>query len=79
MAVNTKITVDDDGFVWIREYESFKRVKTTVNVHDISEFRRDDMDEKCFYVICNDNTGFMIERVSFTIVSMESQVDSELR
>ena len=65
MSVNTKITVDEEGFIWIRAYESFKRVKTTVNVRDINEFRMSDFDEKCFYVICDDYTGFEVHDSEF--------------
>ena len=65
MSVNTRITIDEEGFIWIRACESFKRVKTTVNVCDINEFRLSDFDEECFYVICNDDTGFEVHESEF--------------
>ena len=62
MQINTKLTVDEGGFIWIRENELFKRVKTTVSVDDISEFRLLGYDEECFYIICSDNSEFEVRK-----------------
>lgn len=42
MTINSRVVVDDDGWIWVREAESFKRRKTSINVSDVVEFRRDD-------------------------------------
>ena len=60
MHVNTKVTVDEDGVIWIRVYDTFKRIKTAVNVCNIIEFRLDDWNDGCFYIICSDDTGFEV-------------------
>jgi hypothetical protein len=63
MSINTRITIDENGDVWVRAYESFKRVKTTVNLKDVVEFRWPDYREvpDSFYIICNDYSGFEVE------------------
>lgn len=63
LSVNTEITVDSDGLIWINESAgdyarlSFKRLKTTVNVSKVIEFRGS-LYSKGFYIICDDDTGF---------------------
>lgn len=42
MNVNTRVVVDEAGWIWVRDTESFKRKRTSVNVQDVVEFRRDD-------------------------------------
>lgn len=61
MSVNTRLVIDEDGFIWIRDGGSgltWNRVKTNVNVLNIVEFRASDDDYTSFFVICNDNNGF---------------------
>ncbi len=60
MSINTRITVDENGDIWVRDRNSFKRVKKAVNIKDIVEFRWDDSCEEKFYIICSDYSGFEV-------------------
>ena len=55
--VNTTIYIDRDNFIWIRNDESVKRIKTSINVDNIIELRYTDSSEDYFVVICQDDTG----------------------
>ena len=63
LSINTEITVDPDGVIWINEGAgnphmcSFRRVKTTVNVSKVVEFMGHEYFNS-FYIICDDDTGF---------------------
>ncbi len=59
--INTRIVIDDKGVIWIREGYTWNRVKTSVNVENVIEFRASDDRFVCFFVICEDNTGFAFE------------------
>lgn len=67
MNINTDITIDADGYIYIKEYAgsrgemSFRRAKTTVNVNHVVEFRGE-VSLDCFYIICDDDTGLEIYR-----------------
>lgn len=54
------VIVDDKGFIWINEFESWRRVKTSVNVTNIIAFRKSRYDNT-YYIICSDDTGFMVD------------------
>lgn len=60
---NTNIFVDENGDIWVADYQSVKRVKTSINVEDVVEFRFDeygsDSIEPCFFIICKDYSGLM--------------------
>ena len=57
--VNTTIYVDKDNFIWITDRESVKRIKTSINVDNITEIRYSQFgsDGGRFFVICQDGTG----------------------
>lgn len=59
MTINSRVVVDDDGWIWVREAESFKRRKTSINVSDVVEFRRDDYytEYGSFYIITAEDDG----------------------
>ncbi len=62
MSINSRIVVDEDGYIWIREdHFSWNRVKTNINVSNIVEFRASDNDIVCFYIICENNDGLAFE------------------
>ena len=52
LSYNTDITIDDDGFIYLTQYEGFKRVLTPINTHNIVEFRHEVDKEYGFFVIC---------------------------
>ena len=59
---NYYINVDNDGFIVIRDghpgYDlTLRRVRTTVNVNDITEFRKDDVWDNTFYMLDRDCCG----------------------
>lgn len=71
MTVNTRIVIDDEGWIWLRASEALKRVKTNINVKDVVEFRKDDYYTSledigmiCFYVLTStyDGLEFRIEK-----------------
>lgn len=57
--INTTIYVDEDNYIWLTSNHSVKRVKTSINVDNIVEFRYGQFgsDEGEFFVICNDDAG----------------------
>lgn len=59
LEINTYITINpDDGFLWFRENEeSFRRVKTTINIFEGYTFRKEIDPKNGFYLICPDDTG----------------------
>ena len=66
LSVNTRITVDSDGFIHVRDRNSFKRRKTSINVQDVVEFREDDFYTRdsanyTFYIIAKNDSGLQIE------------------
>ena len=76
MRVNTRVVVDEAGWIWVRDAESFKRKRTSVNVQDVVEFRRDDYytEYGTFYIITTEDNGleFSIEK------GFSSQLDVEI-
>lgn len=54
--VNYALLVDADGYVHLREEDSFIRVKTSICINDI-EFRKDDLNECSFFMITRDNNA----------------------
>lgn len=56
---NTTIYVDEDNYVWLVSKDSVKRVKTSINIDNVEEFRYGQFgsNEGEFFVICNDNAG----------------------
>ena len=62
-ARDTRIVIDEDGYFILREAASWKRVRTSVNVSKVTELRFTDPDNETegFYVICADDTGFLID------------------
>ena len=60
---NTRIVIDEDGYFILREAESWKRVRTSVNVADVTELRFTDSEYEPagFFIICADDTGLMID------------------
>lgn len=59
-SIDKRIVIDEAGFVWLREQQSWKRIKTSVNVNNVIEFRRAEQECWGFYIICSDDTGFNI-------------------
>jgi len=63
-SINTEVFIDEEGFIWLRINRSWKRVKTSVNVNNVVEFRYSDTNqygyEKEFFIICTDDTGFSV-------------------
>lgn len=57
---NFAVLVDEDGYIFMQEYESWRRVKTSVNVKNIVEFRKGFNDQE-FFIICADDTGFSVD------------------
>lgn len=60
---NTNIYVDEYGDIWVADYKSVIRVKTSINVQDVVDFRFNeegaDSIEPCFFAICKDYSGLM--------------------
>ena len=48
-----------DNYIWLTEEESVKRIKTSINVDNITEIRYSQFgsDGGRFFVICKDDTG----------------------
>ena len=57
--INTTIYIDRDNYIWLTEEESVKRIKTSINVDNITEIRYSQFgsDGGRFFVICKDDTG----------------------
>ena len=57
--INTTIYIDKENFIWITGNQSVKRVKTSINVQDITELRYSEFgsDGGRFFVICDNYTG----------------------
>ena len=53
MSVNTRITVREDGQVFISEYESYRRVETNININDIVERRKEVFGERYYFIDLN--------------------------
>ena len=58
-SIDARIIIDEDGFIWIRDYESWRRAKTPINVQNIVEFRKSEIGG--YYIICDDDTGLSID------------------
>lgn len=60
MSVNTRITVREDGQVFITEYEGFRRVETNININDIVE-RRKEVDYDEYYFIDSNDRALAVD------------------
>lgn len=58
--VNTTVFIDKEGFIFLTKENSVIRVKTSINVADIVDFRFDQFGQEeteRFFIICKDFTG----------------------
>ena len=57
--INSTIFIDDDNYIHLTPEGSINRVKTTININNVIEFRYSQFGEDGgrFFVICNDNSG----------------------
>ncbi len=62
---NYRVLIDKEGFIWIRAFKSWKRVKTSVNINNVVEFRRGVEKDEGFYIICSDDTGLEVKINAF--------------
>ena len=57
--INTTIYVDEENNIWLTGDESIIRVKTSINIKNVIEFRYGQFgrDGGRFFIICDDNSG----------------------
>ena len=55
--VNTTIYIDPQNYIWITEGDSVIRIKTSINISDVTKFRYLTKSKEDFCFICKDNSG----------------------
>lgn len=57
--INSTVFIDKNNDIWLTREESLIRVKTSINIDDVVEFRYSQFgsDVARFFVICNNNSG----------------------
>ena len=59
-SIDSQVLIDEEGVIWLREWNSWKRIKTAININNVIEFRHAEREEWGFYIICADDTGLNV-------------------